>query len=612
MRRKLNIVAIAILIILLLPFNTVFAANGSLNSIENKAFVNSDGTVNIEQIWEYDDRQVDGTEHFVDLKVLYSNNGSIGNDETITDYKVYLDDQLLEFKDNWNVGDSFEEKAGKYGIVEKGGSVELCFGITNYEINSFRIEYTVHNAIKETTDGAKYLHWTFTPDELNPNPQNLNATIETNDNITIDKVYGFNYEGQVNFDDMEKKDKITATMNEGSYSTNTVLNIFTLLKDDNNLITNTRLTGETLENKITQIFEGSDYDISDFHGETQKETNSIIKENSGEPLTIIQIIMSFFNLGFAILTFAIMSLTGPIIFVIIGFSIFKMIKIQTAILSDIPSEQRKLWSTKDFYRREEPEEITDFFPILELVTSTPNIRQNILLYFISKWTSEEVFQYINSSEEKTGLLTKKTVNMTFKLDENKLDINASDLERKLFSKFAKLTHSDILNTKDLDKLKISELESIFAKYKSSYKANLKEKGYVIGDNKEARLNETGVEIVNQHVGLKNYLRDFTLIHEREASEIKLWDYYFHMAAFYGLTDVFKKQLDKLPNLDMNDKQTYNKYYGSTGTGALNKNISKKMASNYSSYTSRSSGGGGSSSRGGGGGSSGGGSRGGTR
>lgn len=612
MKRKLSI--IIILVILLLP-TTIFASSGSLSSVESMATINSDGTVKIEQLWKYDDSNVSqGTEHYINLRAKYSNDYYVGDEETITDYKVYLDGEPLEFVENWNVNGTFEDKVGKYGIMEKGNSVELCFGISKYEQNDFKIEYLVHNAIKETTEGEKYLHWTFTPTNLDPNPSSLSAIIETGDAFFIDKVYGFNYEGNVVFDNLDKKDKVIATMNEGTYSANTALNIFAILKDEEDLIKNTKPTGQSLDNKVTQVFEGSDYNISEFYEDVDnKERDSIMKnseETIPQELTIVMII------GFSLVTllFAIFTLAGPIIFIVFIIYIIRGMQDLFSIVRNVDAEQKKLWrETKDYYRRDEPDEVEDIYPLFQLTIGIPRIRQNVLLYFISKWTSEGVFEYRSSSEIESGFFRRKSSITTFKIHEYKLDKDASLLEKDLFSKFYELVDiHGTLDTKTLEKLKIRELEAIFKQHEEVYKERLIKKGYAVIIDKNPELTEAGIEAVNQHAGLRNFLRDFTLIHEREAGEIKLWDYYFHMAALYGLAEVFKKQLDSIPNLDINNRQTYNRYYGAAGASSLNRSISKTVSSSYSSYTSRSSGGGGGSSSGGGGGSSGGGSGGGTR
>lgn len=105
---------IFILLILITLPNMVFASNHKLEAVENKAIIREDGTVKVEQVWRYDDRKVKGTEHFINLRTKFTQSEPNNSDETITGYKVFLNDKPLKFEESWNVEASFEEKAGRY------------------------------------------------------------------------------------------------------------------------------------------------------------------------------------------------------------------------------------------------------------------------------------------------------------------------------------------------------------------------------------------------------------------------------------------------------------------------------------------------------------------
>src|SRR5699024_4522141 len=105
----------------------------------------------------------------------------------------------------------------------------------------------------------------------------------------------------------------------------------------------------------------------------------------------------------------------------------------------------------------------------------------------------------------------------------------------------------------------------------------------------------------------NYLYDYSLLNEHEAVNVKIWDNIMIWAAVLGLTEIVRKQFEKLyPNYSRETIYTGNSIYYSH---ILSRNIS---AATRSAATVRTSGGGGFSSTGGGGGSFGGGSGGGTR
>ena len=103
----------------------------------------------------------------------------------------------------------------------------------------------------------------------------------------------------------------------------------------------------------------------------------------------------------------------------------------------------------------------------------------------------------------------------------------------------------------------------------------------------------------------NYLHDFSLLNEHEASNVMIWDQVMIWAASLGLTNVVRKQFEKL--YPKYEQETVYSSGAIHRTDTFSKNTSEARTPSFSS-----SGSGGSSSSGGGGGSSGGGSGGGTR
>ncbi len=171
------------------------------------------------------------------------------------------------------------------------------------------------------------------------------------------------------------------------------------------------------------------------------------------------------------------------------------------------------------------------------------------------------------------------------------------------------------------------LKSIYLKRK--IEVNLKETTGVFDKNSKAFLiqngflskkdngkilleyNENGKEFTKNLVGYYNYLKDFTLLSEREVSEIKVWKDLLIYATLFDVAEEVQKQLKKLApevleeyDVDVNSLHTamiYSSVFSNTFVDAYS-----------TAVASSSSGGGGFSSRGGGRGSFGGGSGGGTR
>ena len=111
----------------------------------------------------------------------------------------------------------------------------------------------------------------------------------------------------------------------------------------------------------------------------------------------------------------------------------------------------------------------------------------------------------------------------------------------------------------------------------------------------------------QLMGLKNFLKDFTLINTREPIEVNLWDEYLMYAQIFGIADEVAKQFKKLyPEIVQNMDSMGFDYDDiilinmTSASGIQGASTARSRAESYSS------GGGGFSSGGGGGGSFGGG------
>ena len=184
------------------------------------------------------------------------------------------------------------------------------------------------------------------------------------------------------------------------------------------------------------------------------------------------------------------------------------------------------------------------------------------------------------------------------------------LQEKEFNKWSKKNYEKILNWTENVK---NEGENILRK---ENKIELKKDpaffGLIHFDN--WYLNNEGTKELKELLGLKKYLQDFTIINERNAVEVELWDDYLIYASLFGIADKVAKDFQNI----------YPKYFEKPMYESGNIDLFTAMIFinhfSHSSYNSAlagrnsaaASGGGGFSSIGGGGGFSGGGSGGGGR
>ena len=128
-----------------------FTKNVYANDIEKitmDIYVDNNGDAYVTEEWTAN--LSSGTEGY---KPYYN----LGNSE-ILNYKVSLNKEYFTTISNWDVDASFYEKSYKAGINPVSGGYELCFGISNYGTNTYKMEYTITNFVSKTSD-ADMIYW---------------------------------------------------------------------------------------------------------------------------------------------------------------------------------------------------------------------------------------------------------------------------------------------------------------------------------------------------------------------------------------------------------------------------------------------------------------------
>ena len=235
--------------------------------------------------------------------------------------------------------------------------------------------------------------------------------------------------------------------------------------------------------------------------------------------------------------------------------------------------------------------------------------QNFITAFFLKWIKEGIFTPVRQEK-------------SFGRKENGFQLHVVEeygmgpAEKFLYRVFTDMAEDGEVITEKVMRKYFKSHTYYFSRFKTEIQSNstiaLRNKGYM--ETKRTmlqwvkNLTDQGLELEERLMGFKNYLKDYSLLEEREAYDVHLWEEYMIWAAVFGIADEVEKQFRKLyPEIQETN-------YAMTASVVLYANsFSKNMRSAYSPpSSSRSSGGGGSSSVGGGGGSFGGGSGGGTR
>ena len=573
MTKKIKILLLSLFAFVLLTlFNTADA--NSINSISMDIFLDDEGNASVTEVWEC--YATEGTE-------VYHPYYNLGNSK-ITDLTVSDDKEEYTTLSHWNTSGDLEDKAYKCGINKISDGVELCWGISEYGYHTYTAKYKISNFVSELTD-SQMIYWTLIPHNFSDSIGNAYIKIHSNFNIDDSVgVWGYgNYGGTAYVYDGYIEMQSDGSLSKSEYMTILVQFPLETFKCNNKL-------GNDFEHYYNMAEDGA--------------THYTYEDDSFETIiTRIAVVVMFICFwGF--------------IFSVIGYIIFSNLKYYDfgpegkKITKDAPYF-RDIPCNKDLYRA--------YF-----VANEYNILKNkndIAGAIILKWIKDGI---ISVRQETKGKILKKEEAVITIINENPKITNKN--EQKLFDLLCKQSILEVDGNKTVDNEKLKKwcedhYERVFSWFDSVLKEEkdkLVEEGLLI--KKKAtflkifkydiyeisqELREDAVQIA----GLKRFLLDYTLIKEREAIEVHLFEEYLIFAQMLGIAKKVAKQFSELyPDLvEQSCFYSYDNFYFVNAyaySAVHDASVARSRAESYSS------GGGGFSSGGGGGGSFGGGSSGG--
>lgn len=451
---------------------------------------------------------------------------------------------------SWDIERSREAKRNHCGVVDKDGGYELCWGIGSEGYHRFLLEYKLTNLVKSYSDADGFNHM-FVSRDMTEAPQHVRLSIAKADTLFNEnntKIWAFGYYGTIYFED----GKIIATNSEPF---NSSTGLIALVRFEKGMFTPALSVEESFEDVINRAMDGSDYD--DYASE--------YKDDGWKWL----LGMILFFLMIPVLT--------------IFFSIYR-----------VWSLRKKLGVSKDvLYERDVDKNW--------LLVSSFNTVDRLTYY--SKVSHENIIGAVLLRLMNQGNLTiGYTTNSNGKVGKPCLEIHKSpeknddELEYKVFDIIRQAAGEDgLLQENELKKWTRRHSDIMTSLYKSlTKKASEK---YVM---------DHGAKLM----GLKRYLKDFSLLEERHAVEVSLWDEYMVYAQLFGIAKQVRKDFQKIcpEYFELSKVAQQIDKVGDGFIGGFAGSIYAQSTNSYarSQAAVRRAGGGGFSSYGGGGGFSGGG------
>lgn len=565
MKKTIKIIFVFLFALALFSIGNKVEAN-SIQSIAMDIFVNDNGDATVTETWRCNVTQ--GTE-------VYHPYYNLGN-SVIKDLSVMDGNTEYEQLEYWNTSGTLESKANKSGINQLSDGVELCWGISEYGSHTYTAKYTITNFVSETSD-SQMIYWTLIPYEFSNSIGNAYIKIHTNFDIadTTD-VWGYgNYGGTAYV-----YDGYIEMQSDGTLATNEYMTILVKFP----------LGTFNATNKL-------DYDFDHYYNMAEEGATKYTDSVSASDV-LITIIVTLFQIVFwVIIIFAIIKSVNSAKGLDFGLEGKKIPK-DVPYFRDIPCK-------KDIYRAYY---IGYQYDIIKNKT-------DILGAIILKWLKEGK---IRIEEKETGVIFKKE-NTVIVLKEANPESFSEPKEKEIFKMLYEASKDGYLESKEFERWcehSYSKILSWFDKIIENEKYKLVQEGLIeekeevkmkIFKNKKYvathELKQEAIELA----GLKRYLNEYTLIKQREAIEVQLFEEYLIFAQIMGIAEKVAKQFkDIYPEVIQQSNFTSYDYVMfinmSSHRGISAAQSAKSRAESYSSGRGGfSSGGGGGGSFGGGGG-----------
>jgi len=560
--KTLKIIFIVIFSIIIIFINKCVQAN-SINSISMDIYLDTYGNATVEEVWACTTNQ--GTE-------VYHPYYNLGNSQ-ITNLMVLENGRNYTTLSSWDTSGSLSSKAYKCGINTLSNGVELCWGMSEYGSHMYTVRYKISNFVSELAD-SQMIYWTLIPNDFSNSIEKVEIKIHSDKYISdsVD-VWGYgNYGG-------------LAYVNNGAI----------YMASDGRLDTSEYMT--ILVKFPLNTFNCSnilDNEFNYYYNMAEDGAESYVEENDdGEIVGFFMAIGMFF---IALICSIIAAIQG-------SFSSQEL---------DFGTAGKKIHKNVEYYR--DIPVNGDLFRAYYIGYQYGILRNktDLLGSIILKWMKDGL---VETKEVEVGKYRKKKETaIIFKQQIKEFE---NEKETNLYNMLYEASEDGVLEKKEFEKWcrgKYNKIFDWFDNILKEEKQKLLQDGLIIKETKTKvklfkgevytatlELKDLAVELA----GLKRYLKEYTLIKDREAMQVVLFENYLIYAQLMGIArQVTKEFKDLYPELiEQSHYSSYDdilfiNYCSASGITAANN--ARSVAQSYSG------GGGGFSSGGGGGGSFGGG------
>ena len=535
-------------------------ADNHMHKLDITVTLSDNGSALVEEVRQYtinDDRH---TEFYMPM--------NLPADMSLSAFSVEEDGVKMLDSSPWDIDLSRESKKGRYGIVDKGDNrYELCFGMGDNGDHTFRLRYTIGNMLRgyAVSDGFNFM---FYSRDTNEPPEQFTLTIRREDRQPMDgtNVWAFGFGGEIQVVDSVVKAWSTQPLERSHHVT-------VMIETPKGMFHPAVDTGMSFEEVKQAALEGSDY--------TEENDSSGGRDR-----------------GFMDLLWQV----GPYVLMLCAcclpsiYSYFKRRRWRKRLIGngkDLPW-QREIPCRKSLHRS------NMIYTTLEGTDNSKNLMGAYIMRMIYQGVLTVEPVLIKKKQQPCLKIARPEQAGADEPDEQD-KANMRGIVQILQEAAGENALLEPGEMKRYAKNKPTRMERLYNAL--TLKKNIPYKSI---DQQDA------LDVF----GLKKFLQDFTLVNERHAVEVSLWNEYLVFATLYGnAKQVMKDFREICPEFyeqselgkTMNQVSDFDVFVSSYSASVAN-----AFTSAYSHNHPRSSGGGGSTSFGGGGGFSGGGFGGGSR
>ena len=557
-----KILKIFVIYIFCLLFFCVFqnVEANSINKISMDIYVDDNGNATINETWTCTTNS--GTE-------VYHPYYNLGKSE-IENLTVTDNGTTYQTLSSWDTSGTLSEKAYKCGINKVTNGVELCWGISEYGSHVYEVKYTISNFIAELTD-SQMIYWTLIPYDFSNSIGSVYIKIHTNFDIPDSVgVWGYGNYGGTSY----VYDGYIEMQSDGRLDTNEYMTILVKFPS------NTFNTSNSLNHDFNYYYEMAEEGSTKYNKKT---------------VDIGTILASIMNVIFFILVF--------------GIIVFSWIAVLKSISkAKVHFEKRKLDDLP--YYRDIPCN-KDIFRAYYIGYNYGLIKNktDLLGAIILKWLKDSVIRM--EQKESRGIFKKENI-LIYLNEANPTKTITNEKEKKLFDMLYSASKDGILENKEFEhwcNKSYSKILKWFEDILEEQKKILLEQGNIkIEERKFLKIFKNKVKVATPELeqeaielaGLKKFLKEYTLIKDREAIEVTLFEEYLIYAQMMGIAkQVAKEFKDLYPEII--EQSNFSSYENIIIINAYTTHGMATAKSAESRANSYSSGGGGGGSFGGGGG-----------